>query len=176
MDTLFEDVAFWGLAALTVGGSLLVVHVRDVFRAAIFLVLSFLGVAGLYVMLSAEFLAVVQILIYVGAISVLIIFAVMLTRDVSHGNRSTLVQPAALTMGVTVLGLLVWAIVRAEWTVLPEELPAPLAEALVDTSGRLGALLVRDFVLPFEIAGLVLLAAVIGALALVRQRDQQNEG
>ena len=101
MDTLFEDVAFWGLAALTVGGSLLVVHVRDVFRAAIFLVLSFLGVAGLYVMLSAEFLAVVQILIYVGAISVLIIFAVMLTRDVSHGNRSTLVQPAALTTSDT---------------------------------------------------------------------------
>lgn len=83
---LFQDVVFWLLSVLTIGAALGVVLVKDLFRAALLLVLVFISVAGLFVLLSAEFLAVVQVLIYAGAIAVLIIFAVMLTRDVQRGN------------------------------------------------------------------------------------------
>ena len=170
MDSLFQEAVFWVLATVTVGAALLVVHVRHVFRATLLLVVSFLGVAGLFVQLSAEFLAVVQVLIYAGAISVLVIFTVMLTRDVVHGNRSTPVQPVALTVGALVLAVLVWGIVQTEWWVLPADLPGPLETVFVETPQTLGRLLLNEFVLPFEIAGVVLLAAVIGALALVRER------
>ena len=106
MDDVFQEAVFWVLAVATVGGALLVVHLRDVFRAALALGVTFLGIAGLFALLSAEFLAVVQVLIYAGAIAVLIIFAVMLTRDVAHGNPSTPVQVVALTVGALLLGLL----------------------------------------------------------------------
>jgi NADH-quinone oxidoreductase subunit J len=170
MTNGFQEVVFWVLAIGTVGGAVLVVQLRDVFRAALMLVVSFLGMAGLFALLSAEFLAVVQVLIYGGAISVLIIFAVMLTRNVTQSSRGSVVQPLALVVGLMLLGLLSWGIVEAQWDVLPAQLPAVLQQVLVETPQRLGKLLVRDFVLPFEIAGVVLLAAVIGALALVRER------
>lgn len=167
----FQESIFWVLAVATVGGAILVVHIQDVFRAALLLVASFLGIAGLFALLNAEFLAVVQVLIYAGAISVLVLFAVMLTRDVQHGSRSSAVQPVALTVSALLLGLLVWGIVEAQWNVLPRELPPVLEDVFLETPQRLGRLLVNDYVLPFEIAGVVLLAAVIGALALVREHE-----
>lgn len=165
----FKEIIFWTLAIASVGSALLVVHVQDVFRAALALVVTFIGLAGLFVLLNAEFLAVVQVLIYGGAISVLLIFAVMLTRDVLHGNTSTGVQPMALTVSCLVLGLLVWGIVQSDWNLFSMPLPTAFEQAFIETPQRLGHLLVIDYVLPFEIAGVVLLAAVIGALALVRE-------
>ncbi len=167
---LFEEIVFWLLAATTVGAALLVVHVQSLFRAALLLIVSFLGVAGIFAMVNAEFLAVAQVLIYVGGIAVLVIFAVMLTRDVDRSNLGTPVQPVALLLAAVLLGTLTYAVVQAEWNLLPEDLPEPLAAVFVDTPAQLGRLLVRDFVLAFEIAGALLLAAVIGALALVRER------
>ena len=81
-------IAFWILASLAVISSAAVVLLRDIFRASLFLILSFLAVAGIYIILQADFLAVAQVLIYVGAISVLLIFAIMLTRDTQQGNPS----------------------------------------------------------------------------------------
>ena len=170
MSNGFQEAAFWVLAIATIGGAVMVVHLHDVFRAALMLVVSFLGIAGLFALLSAEFLAVVQVLIYAGAISVLIIFAVMMTRNVAQSSRGSMVQPIALVVALFMLGLLAWGIVEARWDVLPGELPPALQQVLVETPQQLAKLLVRDFVLPFEIAGVVLLAAVVGALALVRER------
>ena len=82
------DIAFWVLAVVCVAAALAVVLLQNVFRAALTLVLCFLAVAGLYVTLSADFLAAVQILIYVGGISILVILAVMLTREVQNGSPS----------------------------------------------------------------------------------------
>ena len=94
---LFQDVVFWILSVMAVVGALGVVMVPDLFRAALLLIVVFIAVAGFFVLLSAEFLAVVQVLIYVGAIAILIIFAVMLTRDVQHGNLPNRMQiPAAV--------------------------------------------------------------------------------
>ena len=170
MENLFQEIVFWLLAVLTVGAALLVVHTSNMFRAALLLVVTFMGVAGIFALVNAEFLAVVQVLIYGGGIAVLVIFAVMITQDVENGNRSTPVQPVALTVGVVLLGALVYAIVQAEWRLLPDNLPAPLAAVFVDTPTQLGRVLLSDFVLAFEIAGVLLLAVVIGALALVRER------
>ena len=167
---LFQEIVFWLLAATTVGAALLVVHVQSLFRAALLLIVSFLGVAGIFAMVNAEFLAVAQVLIYVGGIAVLVIFAVMLTRDVEHSNLGTPVQPVALMLAVVLLGALTYAVVQAEWNLLPDDLPGPLAAVFVETPAQLGRLLVRDYVLAFEIAGAFLLAAVIGALSLVRER------
>ena len=170
MDTLFEDIAFWVLAAIIVGGALAVVQTQNMFRAALMLVVSFLGVAGIFALLNAEFLAVVQVLVYAGGVSVLVIFAVMITRDVAEGNRSTSIQPVALAAATLLLSALIYAVVEAEWNTLPADLPGPLADVFVDTPAQLGRLLLKEFVLPFEIAGVALLAAVIGALSMVRER------
>lgn len=169
-DNLFSEIVFWTLAVVTVGSAALVVHLRSIFRAALMLVVSFLGIAGIFAMVNAEFLAVVQVLVYGGGIAVLVIFAVMMTRDVDTGNRSTAVQPVALVMGAALLAGLAYSIVQAEWALLPDSLPGPIATVFVETPAQLGRLLLSDYVLAFEVAGVLLLAAVIGALSLVRER------
>ena len=170
MENAFQEIVFWTLATVTVGAAVLVVHTQNMFRAALLLVVSFFGVAGIFALVSAEFLAVVQVLIYAGGVSVLVIFAVMITSDVTEGNRSTRLQPAGLVAAVVLMGTLIFAIVQAEWVVLPADLPDSLANVFVDSSAAIGRMLLSEFVLPFEIAGVVLLAAVIGALSLVRER------
>jgi len=170
---IFQDSLFWVIAVVAVGASLLVIHLQDVFRAALFLVVSFLSIAVLFVLLNAEFLAVVQVLIYAGAIAILIIFAIMLTRDVQRGNRPSGFQPLALVAGSLLLAALVFAIIKTEWRLL-SNLSEPTVEAtekvFSDTPGFLADLLLRQFVLPFEVASVLLLAAIIGALVLVREQ------
>ncbi len=170
MENAFTEVAFWTLSIVTVGGALGVVRTHNMFRAALLLVVSFVGVAGIFALVNAEFLAVVQLLVYAGGVAVLVIFAAMITTNVTEGNRSTGTQPFAVLVSLVLLSALVFAIVQAEWTLLPDDMPAPLAAAFVDTPAALGRMLLNEFVLPFEIAGVVLLAAVIGALSLVRER------
>ena len=170
MENAFQEAVFWVLAATTVGGAVLVVAQRDMFRSALALIVTFLGVAGLFAQMNAEFLAVAQVMIYVGAVSILVIFAVMFTRDMPHATRSTPLQPVSIAAAGLLLAALVWAVVQAEWQVLPDVLPASLEATLVDTPARLGTALLSDYVLAFEAVGVLLLAAVVGALALVRER------
>ena len=190
----FQDVVFWLLTVVAVGSALGVVLIRDLFRAALLLVAVFIAVGGYFVLLSAEFLAVVQVLIYAGAIAVLIIFAVMLTRDVQRGNPPNRLQIPAAIFAVLLLAALVLVAVDTPWNFLPEEerqsvdlvqtsavatIPAESLEELGVTdpadqeavqSAGLADLLIGKFVLPFEAVSVLLLAALIGALALVRPR------
>lgn len=170
MENAFKEFAFWTLAIVTVGGALGVIRTHNMFRAALLLVVSFVGVAGIFALVNAEFLAVVQLLVYAGGVAVLVIFAAMITTNVTEGNRSTSTQPFALAVSVALLLALIFAVVQAQWTLLPDDLPEPLAAAFVDTPAAIGRMLLNQFVLPFEITGVVLLAAVIGALSLVRER------
>ena len=195
---LFQEIVFWVLSVLAIGSSLGVVLVKDLFRAALLLVVVFIAVAGFFVLLNAEFLAVVQVLIYAGAIAILIIFAIMLTRDVQHGNLPNRFQIPAATLAAVLLAVLVAVAVDTKWDLLAGqaqsraqavqtsavrtlESPGDLAGleragfATVDDrtaaqEAGLADLLIGDFVLPFEAVSLLLLAAVIGALALVRPR------
>ncbi len=195
---LFQDVIFWILAVVAVGAALGVVLVKDLFRAAILLILVFVTIAGFFVMLNAEFLAVVQVLIYAGAISILVIFAVMLSRDVRRGNLPNRLQvPAALLAGL-LLAALVAAVTGADWDLVPEEeqqrvdlvqtgaVTSISAESLSDAGlstaaeresaqqAGLADLLIGKFVLPFEAVSVLLLAALIGALVLVRPRPPES--
>jgi NADH-quinone oxidoreductase subunit J len=159
------SIAFWILAAVGVMAALAVVLLRDIFRAALSLVLCFLTVAGIYITLSADFLAAVQILIYVGAISVLIILAIMLTREVQHGSPSNRLQIPAFIVAVLFLGGVAFAMLNTPW-------PVSSAPPLEPTTSALAGLLFGEggFILPVEIAPVLLLAAIIGAIALVREK------
>jgi NADH-quinone oxidoreductase subunit J len=191
---LFQDIVFWVLAVVVIGAALGVVVVRDLFRAALLLALVFVVVAGFFVLMSAEFLAVVQVLIYVGAISILFIFAVMLTRDVRQGNLPNRLQIPAVLLPALLLAALVVVAVTTDWRPIPDaqqervDLVQTRSVSIVseDTLDRVGVstadereevqqagladLLIRDFVLPFEAVSVLLLAALIGALALARGR------
>jgi len=189
---MFQDAVFWILTVMAVGAALGVVLVKDLFRAALLLIVVFMAVAGFFVLLSAEFLAVVQVLIYVGAIAILIIFAVMLTRDVQHGNLPNRLQIPAVVFASLLLAALVMAAVDTKWDFMPIEqqervdlvqtsavttlsgemltesgITSPEDQAQVQSAG-LADLLIGDYVLPFEAVSVLLLAALIGALALVR--------
>jgi len=189
---LFQDVTFWILSVMAIGGALGVVMVPDLFRAALLLIVVFIAVAGFFILLSAEFLAVVQVLIYVGAIAILIIFAVMLTRDVQRGNLPNRLQLPAAVFAALLLAALVTVAVDTKWEFLPADQQARVElvqtnsvttltgevlteqgvtsdedQAEVQEAG-LADLLISDYVLPFEMVSVLLLAALIGALVLVR--------
>jgi NADH-quinone oxidoreductase subunit J len=173
---LFQEIVFWVLAIAGVVTALGVVLLKDIFRAALSLVLAFLSIAGVFVLLNAEFLGVVQVLIYAGAISILIIFAIMLTRDVQRGSLPNALQLPALVLCGLLLAAIVFVALNTDWPLLEEARLAAetrLAleeEVLANTPYSLAGLLLREFVLPFEVASVLLLAAIIGALALVRER------
>ncbi len=188
---VFQEAIFWLLAATSVVGALGVVLLKDVFRAALLLVLVFIGVAGSFVLMNAEFLAVVQVLIYGGAVAILIIFAIMLTREVQQGNLPNRLQIGAVALPALLLAALVFAALDTDWNLLNDSppdvvervemvqtntvagLPDEAREAVGPSADRsgIGELLINDFVLPFEVASALLLAAIVGALALVRERD-----
>lgn len=182
-----QDVAFWTLSVAAIGAALGVVLVRDLFRSALLLAVVFVAVAGFFVLLSAEFLAVVQVLIYVGAISVLFIFAIMLTRNVREGNLPNRLQIPAVSISVLFLVGLIIAAVNTDWRPVPEAATALVEEVqtqsargagpgvtVIEESTRdsgLADLLIGSYVLPFEAVSLLLLAALIGGLALARSRE-----
>ncbi len=192
---LFQDVVFWVLSLVAIAGAVGVVLVRDLFRAALLLALVFVTVAGFFVLMSAEFLATVQVLIYVGAISILFVFAVMLTRDVRRGNLPNRLQIPAVVLPALLLASMVVTILATDWQFIPEDARAKTdlvqtqsvsvvsqadlegagfasQEETLDARGAgLADLLVGDFVLAFEAVSVLLLAALIGALALARGRQ-----
>lgn len=169
---------WWIVAAISVIGAVLVVHLRDVLRASLALITSFLAIAGLFVMLNAEFLAAVQVLIYAGAISILIIFAAVMTRDVQQANRSNNLKFAGLFLSASILAIITLVVLNTDWNLLRNaELAVETQSLAADVFGNstpwLAGLLLRDFALPFEAASVLLLAAIIGAIVLVR--DQEGE-
>ncbi len=159
-----EQIVFLLTGALIVGSALMVVTTRKLLHAALWLVAALFGVAILYAILQASFLAVVQVVVYIGAIAILFIFAVMLTRkemrDQGPQTRST--WPVAALLGLLVLGGLVFVVLS-----IPDadRVPVALPEG-VDLVRSLGTALVSEnaFVLPFEAASVLLLAALVGAV------------
>lgn len=161
------QVIFIILSAVTLIGALGVVVSRNLFYAAIFLVLSFVGVAGYYVLLQAEFLAMIQILVYVGAISILIIFAIMVSRRfMSPKYRARNEQWVwALVAAAALFAILVVILIQVDWPVVqagvPEGTLVELGKALVDP---------EQFLLVFEVASVLLLVALVGAVIVARER------
>ncbi|MBM3166299.1 MAG: NADH-quinone oxidoreductase subunit L, partial [Chloroflexi bacterium] len=156
------DVVFYLVAAVTVAAALAVVLLRNVFRAALSLIVLFVAVAALYITLHADFLAVVQILVYVGAISILIIVALMLTHEMQQGSPAGKLRIPAIIVGVLLLGTLVFAVLNTNWQI---SAVAPLEK----TTEAIGIKLFGEggFLLPVEIAAIMLLSAVLGAIVMI---------
>jgi NADH-quinone oxidoreductase subunit J len=158
-------IAFWVLAVTAVASALAVVTLRNVFRSALVLILCFLAVAGVYITLSADFLAAVQVLIYVGGISILIILAIMLTRDVQQGSQDNKLKIPAFLVAALFVGVLVYAFTNTIWmlsrTPPVEPTTAPLAGKLFGADG---------FILAVEITATLLLGAILGAIVIVREK------
>ncbi len=168
MEDTGSVVAFWVLAALTVGSALMVVAVRNLIHAVVALIISFLGIAGLYVTLSADFVAVTQVLLYAGAISVLILFAIVLTPRAERGNTETFLRFPALLLAVLVGFTLGLAALDTDW-------PVAARGGFDETASAIGEALLDKYVLPFEMASVLLLVAMVGAIVLVRPEGSEGE-
>ncbi len=154
------DALTLALGAVAVGAGALVVTTRHLVRAGLYLVVSLGAVAGLFLVLTAELVAWVQLLIYVGAVVVLLLFAVMLTRA-PIGASDDLDRPgwpAALIGGGAGLGLAALLVDAYRWSTV--ELPEP------GTAERLGAEVFGSWVLPFEVLSVLLLSALVGAVVV----------
>ena len=151
------------VAIFTLGGALGVVATRNVVHAALFLLLSLLGAAGAYLLLFAEFLALVQVLIYGGAVTIVVLFAVMLTRSSEYPRITDNPQWPLALLTAAVLA----AVLGAAFWLAPEVTATPQAPAFTE----LGSALFTKWALPFEIASLVLLVALIGAIIIARQQN-----
>ena len=168
MDDTGVVIAFWVLAIMTIGSSLGVVGARNIIHAVVFLVASFLGLAGLYVTLSADFIAVAQMLIYVGAISILLLFAIVLTPRDGRDNAEGFLRLPALALALLVGAVLIFAAIDTEWSIAERD-------GFEETASLIGDALLDKYALPFEIASVLLLVAVIGSIVLVRPEPVEED-
>ena len=164
MTEAIATLAFWIFSITAVVGALGVVLARRVFHSAMFLVAALGSTAAIYVLLSADFLAAVQILVYSGAIVILVLFAIMLTPQsvelptFAPGGQ----QLGGAVVALALLALMIVAIRTGPWPLAAQPLDQP-------TSAALGQGLLTTYVFPFELASLVLLVAMIGAILLARE-------
>lgn len=164
------QIVFLVVSAVILLGAIAMVTVRSIVYAALMMILSFAGVAGIYVLLEAPFLAAVQVLIYVGAISVLFLFGIMLTQRSAEGPGRFRNQQWAYVFGAVTVLAAVFPIllVRADWILSDAR---PVADPVVD----LGKALLTTYVLPFEVASVLLLMAMVGAIIIARQDATESD-
>jgi NADH-quinone oxidoreductase subunit J len=170
LDWRWDDLVFLALAGVLLGAALLVVLSRDIIRSGLWLVLSFAGLAGIYALLASPFMAVAQVLVYMGAISVLILFAIMITQSKAGPGRLVFQRQwwaGAIAAAVLVLLMLV-AILLTSW-------PLAGTEIVPQSARDIARLLFGDFLFAFEAVGVLLLAAVIGGLYLARRDPDMPE-
>ncbi len=161
------DVIFYLFAIITIVSGIVVVNSKNIVHAAFSMLLTFFGVSGIYVLLGADFLAIVQIMVYVGGILILLLFGVMLTNKITNVEiRSGSIQviPALIGLGVFA-ALLFFVMTSTTWK--SEQFDIPLT-----TSYQIGEVLLSEFVLIFELLGILLLIALIGAASIAR-RDKE---
>lgn len=157
-------LVFYLIAGVTIGSAAIVAFSRNLVYSAFALLGTLLGVAGLYAMLAADFVAVVQVLTYVGGILVLLIFAVMLTHrisDVAISNRVVGPVPALLFV-VLVAGVMGMCVIEANWIQFATTSAEP-------TTSGIGQAFLGPYILPFELASVVLLVALVGAIVISRK-------
>lgn len=202
---IWATIAFFVASALTIASAIIVVTQRDLVRAVLALAMSFIGVACIYFVLNAEFIGVVQILVYVGAISILIAFAVMFIGDLANAGTLSQSRLISAIAAVLLLASIIFVAYNTEWTTIDDvtdpdavaglagnyqivatdfddatisavdgETDGARGGALIDGSSHIGPALIREFILPFETLGLLLIAALIGALIVIRNRQEDD--
>ena len=159
----WEDALFWILASVMLGAAFLVVTLRDIIRCGLAMIVSFMALAGIYVLMGAPLLGAAQVIVYIGAISVLVLFAIMLTQTKDAPSRlvfQTQAVPAAIA-SVIVAVLIALAVAATDW--------GELTERVRLATSRMSLVLFDQFVFPFEIVSVLLLAAVIGGVFLAKR-------
>lgn len=198
---LLTTLVFYIASAMAIASAVLVVTLQDLVRSVVALTISFVSVAVIFFTLNAEFIGIVQVLVYVGAIAILIAFAVMFIRDLSMAGALGRHAPAAAVVALVLFAGIVFVAYNTNWigidAVQDNDARAALTQeyfetdsgevtatggdadqrrsgVLIDSSGPIGSLLVRNFLLPFEALGLLMVAAVIGALMVIRVRREDG--
>jgi NADH-quinone oxidoreductase subunit J len=159
----WEDALFWILAAVMIGAAFLVVTMRDIIRCGLAMIVCFGALAGIYVLMGAPLIGAAQVIVYIGAISVLVLFAIMLTQTKDAPARlvfQTQAGPAAIA-AVIIAVVIALAVTATDW--------GELTERVRLSTDAMSAALFNDFVFPFEIVSVLLLAAVIGAVFLAKR-------
>ncbi|MDI6735190.1 MAG: NADH-quinone oxidoreductase subunit J [bacterium] len=164
MEGIGQIITFYILAGIAVISAILVISLRNLVHCVISLALMMLAIAGLYITLFAEFIAMVQILIYIGAVVVLFLFLIMLTlrltdKDIKQTNEQ---KGISFILAGLLLFLLVTVLNRTSWNISPEAV-------VENTTSKIGNLLLTTYVFPFELISVVLLACLIGAIVIARK-------
>jgi len=160
------DIIFYLFAAITLVSAFMVVNTRNIVYSAFYLLFTFLGIAGIYVLLGADFIAIVQLIIYVGGILILMLFGVMLTNKITNveiKSGTFQVLPAAIGVGIFA-GLLTAILLNTGWKNFDSQIPN-------GTTAGLGMLLLNQYGFIFELLGILLLIALIGAATLARKEQ-----
>jgi len=177
---VFDLTLFFTSAILTVIGAILVISTKDIMHACIYLLTSFLGVAGLYLTLGADFVAAIQLLVYVGGVVILMVFAVMLTGGPrsQRQNKFGMVKTALMgnvrtyTIGALTAVVVLLMIAKLYNSIFQNYKAGELPDYL-PTVERIGRALITDHVLAFEISSVLLLGALIGAAIIARPRKNR---
>ncbi len=168
---LVVQIMFGVTGLLILGAALMVVSVRNIIHAALWLIACFFGIAMLYLLLHAEFLAIVQVLLYIGAVAVLVLFAVMLTRQIDDPDEPVLFQRWRSTLLIAVLlfaAVLVPTIYTHDWQTFTDPQPTFAGPR------ELGFAFMNAYLLPFQIAAVLLLAALVGAIIIAMEDQEQR--
>ncbi len=158
------DIIFYLFAVVTGLSAFFVVTTRNIVYAAFFLLFTFFGVAGIYVLLGADFIAIVQLIVYVGGILILLLFGVMLTNKITSVQIKTgtlQIVPAAVGVGLFA-GFLIAVLTYTEWKTVDSTIP-------LTTTEFLGIILIQEYLVVFELLGILLLIALIGAASIARR-------
>ncbi|MEJ8544160.1 NADH-quinone oxidoreductase subunit J [Brevibacillus borstelensis] len=166
-----EFIAFFVLSLLTIGGAVFMISFTRVVHMVISLGITFISIAGLYVLLGAEFVGVAQVLVYSGAISILMLFGIMLTKhDASdEGTGNTWKNWLSLIFVAVLFGLMFWGIQGSVW-------PAPPETAASDVSNvkQIGLDVFKKYVIPFELISVLLLVALVGAIIMAKKEGNKE--
>ena len=163
-----QNIAFWILAVAMAGAAIGVVRSQNVVHAALYLVVVLAGAAAQYILLAAEFVAWVQVLIYIGAVVILFLFGIMLTRAPMRGDTdldNDQRWPAAV-VSIFLLGVIVTLVVDAFGA---DEIKINNSLLPVGKTATIGTSIFRNFVLPFEVVSMLLLASLVGAVVIARR-------
>ena len=156
------------LAVVTIGGATAAMTLRKLVHCALALAVCFVGLAGLYLDLNAQFVGLVQVLVYVGAVVILIVFAILLTRHDELPAQTKWTRIAGLGVSAVVFALLAWAVTASSAPIGATAGPAPQAPLK-----EMGGALMQQYVLPLEVVGLLLTAALIGAVVIAMEERKK---
>jgi NAD(P)H-quinone oxidoreductase subunit 6 len=169
--TSWQPLVFFGLSGLIVAASLIIAVSKNLVYSAFALLGTFAGVAGYFVLLGADFIAVIQLLVYIGGVLVLYLFAVLMTSGIHNVKvtNQSIATKFAIPLAVLLLILLAKLIYSTEWYM--SEVPAKFTP----TTGSIGEALLTEYLLPFELASVLLLGVLVGTVALARRGVEEEK-